>query len=738
MAIHTKCAWVGKVKKGYGLIMPYICRMIILKMNVKIVYKVLSVLLLSLLFSSVNAQNVAVNFDGSNDYIQSNFAGISGANARTVEAWIRTTGNADPNAGGKQMVITDWGDMSTGSRFTFNLLWNNALRIEVGGSGLSSTRAVNDGSWHHVAVVFDPNASLKYRLLVDGKLDTSGNISTSINTSSVNPLLIGMRNDNTNYFAGDIDEVRVFNTVRTDSAIKADMKHELCVLPSGLVAYYKLNEGVASGNNSSKATATDYSGGGKNGTLYNFALSGSSSNWISGNNLVGQTTTNINAFACTSYKSPDGKYTWTKSGTYKDTLTGRYSCDSFIVVKLTIGSSIKNLNRVGCDSFVTNSGKVYTSTGLYTEKFTTARGCDSTINYNITINNSSVDTIHVRSCVEYVANSGNVYDQTGYWTESYSTVAGCDSVIVIDLIIDQAEIGYDTITTCDSAKINGKWYYKSAKVEYNTAGKNACDSIHNVELTVHYSKYKKINAVACDTFTSSSGNHYTVSGAYKESFASFQGCDSTIEYVVKINHPRSYSDTVYGCGSIMVNGKSYTNNQHVIWTIKTVDGCDSSIDRYASITKIDTSVLVSGNVLTANQSGATYAWLDCQTGQKIAGASANVYTATQNGLYAAIISLNNCVDTSNCHAVNSFSLSGIKNLQYKIVPNPSEGNFEVIMNPEAKILKWVMYDNSGKLISESAVNGHGSFVVSQNLAAGIYTLSIITDLGSVATTILVN
>lgn len=635
------------------------------------------------------------------------------------------------------MVITDWGDMTTGSRFTFNVLWNNAIRIEVGGSGLSSKTAVNDGSWHHVAVVYDPNASLNYRLLVDGKLDTSGNISTSINTSSVNPLMIGMRVDNTNYFAGDIDEVRVFNTVRTDSAIKADMKHELCILPSGLVAYYKLNEGVASGNNTSKATATDYSGGGKNGTLYNFSLSGSSSNWISGNNLVGQTTTNLSAFACTSYKSPDGKYTWTKSGTYKDTLTGRYSCDSFIVVKLTIGSSTKNLNRVGCDSFVTNSGKVYKSTGLYTEKFTTTRGCDSIINYNITINKSSADTIHVRSCVEYVANSGNVYDQTGLWTESYTTVAGCDSIIVIDLIIDQPEIGYDTITTCDSAKINGNWYYKSAQIEYSSAGQYACDSIHKVSLTVHYSKFKKINTVACDTFVSSTGNYYTVSGTYKESFTSSQGCDSTIEYVVKINHPRRYNDTVYGCGSVRVNGKDYATSQHIIWTIKTVDGCDSTIDRFASITKIDTSVGVTGNVLTANQSGATYSWLDCQTGQKITGANANVFTATQNGLYAAIISLNNCVDTSACHAVNSFSVSGIKNVQHTVVPNPSEGKFEVIMNPEVQILGWLMFENSGKLIAKSDAKCNGGFSINENLASGIYTISIITDLGKIATTVLV-
>ncbi|HUH73071.1 MAG TPA: T9SS type A sorting domain-containing protein [Chitinophagales bacterium] len=46
----------------------------------------------------------------------------------------------------------------------------------------------------------------------------------------------------------------------------------------------------------------------------------------------------ISAVSCKSYTSPSGKFIWTTSGTYKDTLTNAANCDSIITVNLTIES----------------------------------------------------------------------------------------------------------------------------------------------------------------------------------------------------------------------------------------------------------------------------------------------------------------------------------------------------------------------------------------------------------------
>lgn len=290
--------------------------------------KLFTLLCLSVLHLS--AQN-ALNFDGSNDFVGTSYAGISGNGARTVEAMIRTS-----NSISGQKVIVDWGSMAPGTRFTFNVLQNASIRIEVGGSGMAASTAVNDGMWHHVAVTYDPTLSSDmFKLYIDGSQAAAGNLNTPVNTSSVTPVLIGCRNDSINYFPGDIDEVRIWDRALTATEISANKSAELCGTPSGLKAYYKFNQGTAGGANASVNTLSDELGL-NNGSLNNFGLSGASSNWVAGATLSsGSKTSSITETACNSYLSPAGK-TYTTSGNYTDTLQATAGCDSIIDITLTV------------------------------------------------------------------------------------------------------------------------------------------------------------------------------------------------------------------------------------------------------------------------------------------------------------------------------------------------------------------------------------------------------------------
>lgn len=283
----------------------------------------------------LSAQSNALSFDGVDDHILTTFQAPTGNQARSVEAWIRTTANANPNAGGQQKVILDWGNMATGARFTLNLLFFNGLRIEVQGSGLNSTRPINDGLWHHVAAVYNPVlATNQFKLYVDGQLDTAGNLPTAVNTSNVNSLRIGQRLDGVSFFNGDIDEVRCWNIALSDAAILASYNREFCNLPNGLAAYYTMNVGIAGGNNFSDVTAFDRVAN-NHGTLQNFGLMGSASNWIVG--ALNSTTTidTLQLTACKSYTSIGGTVL-TSSGTINDTLVGFAGCDSVVRQEVVI------------------------------------------------------------------------------------------------------------------------------------------------------------------------------------------------------------------------------------------------------------------------------------------------------------------------------------------------------------------------------------------------------------------
>ncbi len=712
-------------------------------MKIKI-YNYLIIFLFIFSNTKTNAQKVALNFDGINDYVQTTYAGISGTNARTIEAWIRTKANADPGAGGKQQTIVDYGTFTTGARFTFNVLWGNAVRIEVGGSGLSGQTVVNDSNWHHVAVTFDNTASNKYSLYVDGVLDTAGNIATTINTGSSINLKIGERIDNTNNFKGNIDDVRVYNFAKTQSQIAADMDKELCTIPSSLLAYYKLNEGTPAGSNSANNSATDYSGYSNGGTLNNFALSGDTSNWTKGANLSGGNTDSVfNVFACIYYTSPSGNYTWFQSGTYNDVIANAAGCDSLLTYNLTIGQTYTNLAMKGCDSIVLPSGRVVFQSGAFrdTLKASNRYGCDSTMLILATVTKKD-------SVIETIANCDSVfYKNTWYYANqqivsNQTSAKGCDSIHIANIVINKSTQSIQTVLACNRFTTTKNRILTVSGIFQDTL-KNAnalgCDSVVIYNLTVNYSSNDTFYPVACDSFISPTGNKYLNSGTFTESFKRVNtNCDSINVYVITINKSKNTNNALRACDSALINGNWYNQSQVVQYTLQTVKGCDSVINTQLTIDVLGTSVYVNNKVLTAYQSGAAYQWINCEDNQPIAGATNQSYAPIVSGSFAVNLKLDSCTKQSNCHSV--FFNTAIKNFKeqtFAIIPNPNNGTFGVDIANLGEIYKVMLLDYSGKLICNLPTNLFQNIKL-DGIEAGIYVITIQTAIGNYQAKLIIN
>ena len=82
-------------------------------------------------------------------------------------------------------------------------------------------------------------------------------------------------------FIGLMDEVRIWNVNRSEAQIKSNFLNELTGNETGLVSYFKFNNTVASGTNST--TVSDVKNA-NNGTAVNFALTGATSNYIANTN----------------------------------------------------------------------------------------------------------------------------------------------------------------------------------------------------------------------------------------------------------------------------------------------------------------------------------------------------------------------------------------------------------------------------------------------------------------------
>ena len=132
-----------------------------------------------------------------------------------------------------------------------------------------------DGTWIHVAATISGTAGSTNGT---GKLFVNGNLvgtKTNMYVPAVmtrNNQYLGKSNWNDPYLNAKMDEFRIWNYVRSQQEIQATMNNTLTGSESGLVAYYKMNDG--SGTSLADSSSNSYTA-----TLNNMT----DSDWIRGN-----------------------------------------------------------------------------------------------------------------------------------------------------------------------------------------------------------------------------------------------------------------------------------------------------------------------------------------------------------------------------------------------------------------------------------------------------------------------
>lgn len=171
--------------------------------------------------------------------------------AMTLEAWIHPEGWGEVQGLGFGRII-DKGDISLFVNGTGGSLNNYSLGfwIETDGNpaGIANIpeSTLSLDTWHHVAVTYDA-ATSTVRMYVDGEeydvVVFGGAPSGPVADNSNVALRIGNANHMNWTFDGTIDEVRVWNTVRSAAQISGGMNAYLFGDEPGLVGYWRMNEG---------------------------------------------------------------------------------------------------------------------------------------------------------------------------------------------------------------------------------------------------------------------------------------------------------------------------------------------------------------------------------------------------------------------------------------------------------------------------------------------------------------
>jgi uncharacterized repeat protein (TIGR03803 family) len=166
----------------------------------------------------------------------------------------------------------------------------------------------------------------------------------------------------------------------------------------------------------------------------------------------------------------------------------------------------------------------------------------------------------------------------------------------------------------------------------------------------------------------------------------------------------------------------------VVGTMPVVTGSDNGSNITINALPNVNTVRNAGTITVNQSSGATYQWVNCNTGYSvITGATNQSYTPTINGSYAVIVTMNGtgCSATSTCVNITNAGVNDVAaNNQFRIYPNPSSDYITVdipekakleIINIEGQVIKTINNDN---ILTKIDI---------RNLTGGIYIIRAKTN-----------
>jgi gliding motility-associated-like protein len=333
--------------------------------------------------------------------------------------------------------------------------------------------------------------------------------------------------------------------------------------------------------------------------------------------------------------------------------------------------SLQTINKTICFGQTFNG---YSNTGSYTNTYNDIYGCDSIINLNLIVLNAPVvEKESVSGCGSVVVNGTN-YSISQLINLSIKNQLGCDSIIKeINIVVLPNPVNFiipSNITVCLGQQFILNGYNKyiwntgdtTSSIRLNGLNKywveitdnNGCIGSDTFNVIYNSATYDSSSRVIC---FGDSINGYKTTGIYKNTFTSTTGCDSiNVLNLTVLPAPKNMLDTIKGCGSIIVNGSIYNNNQLLTSIIRNQLGCDSIVNntqiiitKPSSNLKLlinDTAICEGDKVVLNPGKHKKYLWSS--------GSEDSVISVNKVGEYWVKVT-----DTINCDVIDTFKLTDV-------------------------------------------------------------------------------
>ena len=203
----------------------------------------------------------ALSFDGVDDYVllSSNGFGTFNNQSFTIETWVKL-----PDLSGDKVLFSyDYTShnlpyyachlriMASGIYLGYNLSGTIISTV----TSFNTLKVENINTWTHISATFTSGVQ---KIYVNGE-EVFGTTNAGVITYYNQEVWLGRGNFG-GYFKDYLDDVRIWNVARTQAEIQADMNLELIGNETGLVGYWKFNEGTGT-------TALDSTANGNDGAI---------------------------------------------------------------------------------------------------------------------------------------------------------------------------------------------------------------------------------------------------------------------------------------------------------------------------------------------------------------------------------------------------------------------------------------------------------------------------------------
>ncbi|MCX6273826.1 MAG: T9SS type A sorting domain-containing protein [Bacteroidetes bacterium] len=343
-------------------------------------------------------------FDGSNDYVKvpNNAAYGIGTGNFTIEAWI----NLSSTVSATYPVVLSHRLATSGFSGFMVYFSGGKLTIQMNGVNRPAYGAdLRDNLCHHIAITRSSTAAINF--YIDGVL-AGTSTSANYNITTTDFMIIG--NDAADNFSdgfkGKIMEVRFWNLARTQTQLQSTMNTLLAGNETGLISYWRLNDGTGQ-------VANDFS------TINNDGQLGSTTGTDTNDPVFGA--------ACAICAPPTATITAGGSTTF--------CSGSSVVLSANTGTGLTYQWKVGTSTLVGSTNATYTasSAGSYTCVVTNSCGTTTSNAIVVIVNTLPTASITAAGATTFCSGGNvvlNATTGTGWtyqWKKNGSSIAGATS-----------------------------------------------------------------------------------------------------------------------------------------------------------------------------------------------------------------------------------------------------------------------------------------------------------------------